>query len=697
MTSYGVGLFPQHAKLLAASAISPEVARQRNYQSVDTKTRLESIDIATTHRRVPGLLLPVYGPECVNGEASTWQYRPDDPRIDAKGKPVKYVTANRDVVMDVPVAVRPHIDNPDRPLWITEGIRKADSAVSHGLDCIDLLGVWMFKGMTAAWDHIQLKGRDILLCYDADVMVNPKVRKALHRFCGFLEYRGAVVKLVILPDVAGPSTGLDDYLAAGHAASELHNDGRVIWPADLGAYIDGKSKTEPYVPPQRRTLDETVDTFRRWLYLDDPASLYVVAATLVANRAPGDPVWTLLVCAPSTGKTEVLTACARLPWVLPVAKVTETALLSGTSAKERAADATGGVLRQLGDFGVMLVKDFTSVLAQNRDTRAEALAALREVYDGRWDRAVGSDGGRMLTWTGKAGLVGGVTPALDRYTQVVTALGDRFVLLRMPDADVDSFGRASLGHGDEHIMRTELADTLGGLVEHADVGAVSRAISDDERDQLIRLAAYTARARTPVDRDGYHREILYKPQVEGPGRLVKAYRRLLGGLEAIGCDPDTAWSLLARMAVDSVPAMRTDIIRELLRRDAPARTAEIAASLDVVKDTAQLHLEDLSLLKVAAYDRGDGDKAPYMWSATEWLRDHWPSTTDDLYHPPPTPPKGSDSETPNKGQNTHETQNVYATPYKSSVPGDAQPCADTTHSPRFIDGRWTCPDCKVAG
>jgi hypothetical protein len=228
------------------------------------------------------------------------------------------------------------------------------------------------------------------------------------------------------------------------------------------------------------------------------------------------------------------------------------------------------------------------------------------------------------------------------------------------------------------------------------VTAVSRAINDDERDQLIRLAAYTARARTPVDRDGYHREILYKPQVEGPGRLVKAYRRLLGGLEAIGCDLDTAWSLLARMAVDSAPAMRTDIIRELLRRDAPARTAEIAASLDVVKDTAQLHLEDLSLLKVAAYDRGEGDKAPYMWSATEWLRDHWPSTTDDLYHPPPTPHKGSDSKTPNEGQNTHETQNVLATPYNSSVPGYAQPCTDTTHSPRLVDGRWTCPGCEVA-
>ena len=36
----------------------------------------------------------------------------------------------------------------------------------------------------------------------------------------------------------------------------------------------------------------------------------------------------------------------------------------------------------------------------NRDTRAEVLAALREVYDGRWSRNVGTDGGRTLDWTG---------------------------------------------------------------------------------------------------------------------------------------------------------------------------------------------------------------------------------------------------------------------------------------------------------
>jgi hypothetical protein len=167
---YGLGIFPQHAALLRESAISPDVARQRNYQSVDTKTRLGSIDIPKSHRNVPGLLIPVYGPECLNGEASTWQYRPDRPNIGANGRPVKYVTAMRGMVVDVPPAVRPRIGDPSAQVWITEGIRKVDSAVTAGIDCLGLLGVWNWRGTNdrggstalAVWDHIALNDRDVL-------------------------------------------------------------------------------------------------------------------------------------------------------------------------------------------------------------------------------------------------------------------------------------------------------------------------------------------------------------------------------------------------------------------------------------------------------------------------------------------------------------------------------------------------------
>jgi hypothetical protein len=390
------------------------------------------------------------------------------------------------------------------------------------------------------------------------------------------------------------------------------------------------ASAEPIAPS---TVAQTIDTFRRWLHLDDPTSVYAVAATLVANRAPGDPVWLLLVCAPSTGKTELLSAATRLPWVIPAAKVTEASLLSGTSRRERVTGATGGLLRQVGDFGCLLCKDFTSVLAQNSDARAEAMAALREVYDGEWHRPVGTDGGRVLSWRGKCGLVGGVTPALDQFGQVISALGDRFVLLRMPDANVDDFGAAALRHGEqEQQMRAELREALGGLVEHADISRVNRPRTEPERRRLIRLAAYTARSRTAIVRDGYHHDVLYLPQVEGPGRLVKAFARLLGGLEAIGCDQDVAWKTLTRIAVDCVPALRTKVIRELVKRPTRVRTSEIALATGLVTKTASRYLEDLSILRLAERTKqSTADNAPDLWEASSWLRDYFPESETLIY------------------------------------------------------------------
>jgi hypothetical protein len=298
VTEYGARLFPQHQALLKASAISVAVATDRGYVSVDTKARLDSIDIPKTHQLVPGLLIPVYGPESTNGEAATWQYRPDHPRVDVKGRPVKYVTAMRGMVVDVPPALRPYIGDPSRPLWITEGIRKVDSAITAGIDCLGVLGVWNWRGTNAnggatalgAWEHIALNGRDVFLCFDSDVMVKDAVRKALDRFCGFLKYRKATVRLVILPDIGEGKTGLDDYLAGGGTVDELDSDGRIIWPSELRAFTKRSPdpRPAPLPPPESdgaRLLDDVAAFIERFVAL--PSEHALVASTLWAAHAHG--------------------------------------------------------------------------------------------------------------------------------------------------------------------------------------------------------------------------------------------------------------------------------------------------------------------------------------------------------------------------------------------------------------------------
>ncbi len=222
------GVLPQHQALIVASAISPEVASARGYRSIKTKAELRRRGFSDSQCRVPALLIPIYGP---TGELSTYQARPDEPRIDQRGKPVKYETPGGSrMALDVPPAASPWIGDPARPLFITEGVRKADAAVSAGLSCIALLGVWNWRGKNEhggkvalpEWESIALNGRQIYIAFDSDVMTKPAVHAALVRLKAFVESRKAHVLLIYLPpDEEGSKVGVDDYLAAGHTAADL--------------------------------------------------------------------------------------------------------------------------------------------------------------------------------------------------------------------------------------------------------------------------------------------------------------------------------------------------------------------------------------------------------------------------------------------------------------------------------------------
>ncbi len=365
------------------------------------------------------------------------------------------------------------------------------------------------------------------------------------------------------------------------------------------------------------TLDDARAVFRRWLHLPDTGALDIALATVAANRLPGDPVWTLLVGPPGAGKTELLAAISGLPDVHPAATLTEAALLSGTPKRERANGAKGGLLREIGESGIIVAKDFGSVLAMNRDSRAHLLQALREIYDGAWTRHVGTDGGRTLSWAGKVGLVGGCTPAIDRAHAVMAAMGERFVLYRLPEADANTQAREALRHaGREAQMRRELADAAAAVL--ADL-AEPAARSDEETDVLVTLATFTVRARSAVERDGYSRDIELVLPPEAPTRIIKALSGLLDGLDAIGCDRGEALALVVKTALDSIPALRLAILRTL-HAVGEADTNLVAEAVRHPSNTTRRALEDLVAQGLVELER-QGEGRAHLWRLGAFARE----------------------------------------------------------------------------
>jgi hypothetical protein len=186
-------------ELEVGSAIAPEVIAERGYYTAENADYVPAA--FADYQRRPGLVIPIRD---TTGEIATYQLKADHPRV-KDGKPIKYETAtNGRLCIDVPRQALPLLREPDVPLWITEGAKKVDSALSNGIPCvIGLLGVWnwLSKGVALPdWRDIALRGRSVTIAYDSDVMTKDGPRRAIKELSTWLITRGATIDNLMLPE-----------------------------------------------------------------------------------------------------------------------------------------------------------------------------------------------------------------------------------------------------------------------------------------------------------------------------------------------------------------------------------------------------------------------------------------------------------------------------------------------------------------
>jgi putative DNA primase/helicase len=239
-----VHLSAGHLSELQGSVISDDQMRARGYRTLegsdDDRAGLKEIRIPRWAWRddsaFPGLLIPMYR---VTGERIGYQWKPAVPQEAPGGKREKYAsqsgTPNR---LDVPPSCSDSVRDPSAPLWITEGVKKADALCSKGRAVITLTGVfnWRSKmGTLGDWEDIPLRDRTVVVCFDADAREKRNVLLAMRRLGLWLESKGASdVRYLIVPaDVNGvPVKGVDDYFAAGGTMADLGAAAMRELPAD---------------------------------------------------------------------------------------------------------------------------------------------------------------------------------------------------------------------------------------------------------------------------------------------------------------------------------------------------------------------------------------------------------------------------------------------------------------------------------
>ena len=112
-------------------------------------------------------------------------------------------------------------EDPNQPIYITEGEFKAIKGCQEQFAVVGLGGVWSFRSdrattqLVAELEEFVWAGRTVYIAYDSDAVGKPQVAQAENALCRLLTAKGATPSVLRLPDLRGLSkTGLDDFLSA---------------------------------------------------------------------------------------------------------------------------------------------------------------------------------------------------------------------------------------------------------------------------------------------------------------------------------------------------------------------------------------------------------------------------------------------------------------------------------------------------
>jgi hypothetical protein len=335
--------------------------------------------------------------------------------------------------------------------------------------------------------------------------------------------------------------------------------------------------TESFVTNSRNGHAEPESAFAslngvllQWFYKLDLQAIRIVLGTIKSHYLRlGDPCWLFVVAPPGTGKTTVsIMGASRLSEIIMLSDLTENTLLSGFYGHEKP-----GLLEKLGSTrkegnasitegtGLLLVKDFTSVLLMRREKRAAILGQLREIHDGEWKRDFGT--GETKIWRGRLTIVAAVTPVLDRHYSIFTVLGERFLQVRWHRPDSPQAGEMAIDQQqNEEQIRAECQSAVAEIFRRSNATAPS--LPREAKWRIAALAEVVAIGRTHVFRNSYgQREIDYAPEPEANTRISKQLASLARGIAALNrrdpvAEPDLQDAF--RVGLDCLPDNRRKLL-----------------------------------------------------------------------------------------------------------------------------------------
>lgn len=368
------------------------------------------------------------------------------------------------------------------------------------------------------------------------------------------------------------------------------------------------------------------------LLLADRNLIRLIVASVLANQMDDAPVWLMVVAPSSGGKTAILLTLDDLE-LKPgkrvthfISDLTENTLASGF--KSSSGDA--GLLNQMPYGGMMIFKDFTSLLTKRSESRDAIMGQLREVFDRKFDKKTGNN--QDTAWKGKVGALAGVTTAVHEYISEMSVMGDRFIMYapKMPPRmKLLEFIMEMRARGDVQEKKLLVAkEKVQGYLRHCIkyVGSAKMYMAQEDRVNLMQIADFATKTRSGIIQDDRTGRVKFVPEPEMPTRLIEqllSISTILSMMREIDGEENTDLShddmqLLYKIAFDSIPIKRRWALKALAEHPVGVTTAGLASKIGYETEVVKEWLAQLNALGICRRVKGGGSD---QWILEEEYRD----------------------------------------------------------------------------
>lgn len=346
-------------------------------------------------------------------------------------------------------------------------------------------------------------------------------------------------------------------------------------------------------------FESILNKVKQYLVLegDDEHIVDIYLATALSLESER-PVWIMIVAPPSSGKTELISLVEKLQHFHPLHNLSARTLFSSHPA------AGGGyMIREVGQKGLLVFPDFTTILSQDSKSRNPIFNQLRIIFDGCASQGSGVDTGAIREWRGKVGIIATVTEAIERIKESQSDLGERFLYYAYSPSVIEFSQLESLNKSEE--LKIEVGLDVFEYLNNCKEELVQVEMTKEIDEKLFTISRFIGTGRATVERDGNSRSVIYTHEPEKPFRVHKLLKSLYNALIVVNGDSDRSIKIIQKVAMSSIPKQRLLSIALTYPKDSILDLSCFVGSMNVSETKVRRVLEDLNRLEILVIEGDD--------------------------------------------------------------------------------------------